>query len=145
MLRRALRRARRLSWADRREVVVTLATAVTIEIGLRTLRLPALARRLGVPFDATPGPAGTKPSERLPSWAARRVHLANRVMDRWPFGGTCLRRSLLVGSRLRRLRPSLRIGVRRDDAVRAHAWVEIAGAPVDTASSEFATLEEVGG
>ena len=51
-------------------------------------------------------------------------------MRRWPFGtGVCLRRSLVIGRCVRRLRPTLRIGVaRHGTGIGAHAWLEVPGA-----------------
>lgn len=137
-------RARQMSWRDRAEVISALVTAVVIEVGLRSIRLPDLAQRLGVPYDASPQRVDECLPCRLPPWAERRLHLSNRVMDRWPFGGTCLRRSLLVGSRLRELHPLLRIGVSRDEGLRAHAWIDIDGKSLDPAASLYSVLEEVG-
>ncbi len=68
------------------------------------------------------------------------------VVSHWPAGDTCLRRCLLIGHRLHRLEPVLRIGVRRDAAGRfsAHSWLEIDGATLDPAASAYAALGSAG-
>jgi hypothetical protein len=66
-----------------------------------------------------------------------------RLMDFWPFGGTCLRRSLLVGNRLRSLGPTIRIGVGPSGApMAAHAWVEIDGGYFDPEAARFSALSK---
>ena len=62
--------------------------------------------------------------------------------SRWRAGDTCLRRCLLLGQRLRRLDPVLRIGVRRDEpgAFQAHSWLKISGRSLDIGSADFETL-----
>lgn len=123
------------------------AVAVAVEVGLRTLKLPVLARIMGVPLKLDGGPS-VLPADRadlpLPAWARVRLKVARRVMGRWPFGDTCLRRALVSGQRLRRLRPRLRVGVAKvDDEFRAHAWLEIDGVSLDPAAASFESLEEV--
>jgi hypothetical protein len=111
-----------------------LLLAVVVEVGLRTTRLPTLARALGTPlavdgFDAYAEPAD---GAGLPSWAVARIEAAWRVLRHWPFGDTCLRQALVCGRLLRRLRPALQLGVAKvDGEVRAHAWLVVSGAVVD--------------
>ena len=111
-----------------------LVMTVVVEVGLRTMRLPRLARTLGTPlavdgFDPLVDPEG---AELLPAWALRRVHSAWRVLRHWPFGDTCLRQALVCGFLVRRLRPALQLGVAKvDGEVRAHAWLVVGGTVVD--------------
>jgi len=114
---------------------------LAIELGLRLLRLTTLARALRCPlaldpeesvadFDGTSAPTGANrpfsPRELL------RIADTERVLRHWPPGGTCLRRALLVGWVLRRRRPVLRVGVAKiDGVVKAHAWLEIEGHPLN--------------
>lgn len=98
-----------------------------------------------VDLDAAAPPAdsaGSLSPWTLPRWTRPRVQAALLVAERWPAGDTCLRRCLLVGHRLRRLDPVLRIGVRRDETgvFQAHSWLEIAGRSLDAGSDGFATL-----
>jgi hypothetical protein len=107
------------------------ATALIVEAGLRTMPLPRLARLLGAPLDVSEltAPAGRP---ELGPGELRRERAALRVLRHWPWGDTCLRRALVVGGRLRRLHPVLRVGVAKmDGRVCAHAWLEIDGASLD--------------
>lgn len=118
--------------------LAALAVAVVVEIGLRFTTLPRLGRLLGVPVaaggDRTGGPHSmTGPAVlTLPVRARRQVSATRRVLRHWPFGDTCLRQALISGQRLRRLGPSLHIGVARiDGELRAHAWLVIRGGVLD--------------
>lgn len=135
--------ARRLRFG--REVLVAVGLLVLIEVSLRGTTLPATCRwlRLRVDLDGVTPPAGHAPV--LPRWARTRVEAALLTAAYWPAGDTCLRRCLLLGHRLRRLRPVLRIGVRRDGtgAFRAHSWLEIEGRSLDDVSGDFAVLSRL--
>lgn len=134
-----------------REVPETLRTgfvALAVELGLRLTTLPKLASALGTPLaleeEPWPSPAEPPaPATELPDWAKARVRIAQRVLRHWPFGDTCLRQALISGQRLRRLRPSLHVGVAKvDGQVRAHAWLVIGGTIVDPrfAAASYLTL-----
>lgn len=127
-------------------ILAAMAVSTVVEIGLRTTTLPRLARFLGTPLavaDASrPAPAPSvrdSPRVVLPPRARRQVDATRRVLRHWPFGDTCLRQALVSGQRLRKLGPTLHIGVaRRDGEVRAHAWLLIDGCvldPLDAARS----------
>ena len=130
------------------DLCVALAAAVAVEVGLRTTTLPRLARALGAPLTADglatlTGPSAGRP---LPDRTLRRIHASRRVVRHWPFGDTCLRQALVCGWLLRRLRPTLQLGVARvDGEVRAHAWLVVAGTVVDPlrAVSSYQPLTEV--
>jgi hypothetical protein len=153
-IRTAYRRLRRLGWRDWWESLVVLGLAVAVELGLRTVRLERLATALGVPIRWDEVPDASNASDAsdaspadlsLPAWAARRHAAVERVMDRWPGGGTCLRRCLISGQRLRVLDPCLRVGVARDAGeLRAHAWIEIEGASLDPDVGRFQPLVRPG-
>lgn len=129
-LGRALRAAWQLDWLERVAVLRVLCAAFAVEVGLRLLSLPNLACRIGVQLesgvDASPqAPRGLLRSE------ARLLRVAELVFRDWPFGGPCLRRSLVCGFFLRSRQPVLKIGVTRNGgSMTAHAWIEIDGAPV---------------
>ena len=123
-----------------------LLLAVVVEVGLRTLRLPRLARLLGVPLEAGPGP-DVEPAELVivPRWARRRLAATRRALRYSPFGDSCLRVALVGGFLVRRLDPVLRIGVAKHDGeIRAHAWLEIGGRSLDAGSVDFAPVERLG-
>ncbi len=111
-----------------------------VEVGLRARPLPAVCRLLGVRLQSSPTAA---PSPGLTGGQAMRIARAvNRVSVRWPWGGTCLRRSLVLGRLLGDLSPTLMLGVRRSEtgAVVAHAWLEIGGRSLDPDSAAFAVM-----
>lgn len=124
------------------QVAPALLVMILVEVGLHVTTLPRLASLLGI---AIAEDAGTVPPHRpvtLPRWSRRRVLAARRVLGVWPFGDTCLRQCLVIGQRLRRLEPVLRIGVRPepDGSLLAHSWLEIEGASIDPTSSTFLTF-----
>jgi hypothetical protein len=112
----------RRAWA----LACTVALTAVVEVGLRLVPLARLARALDVPLSTLPAPVRTQggdqaalaPSQRRWLWAT------NVVLQRWPFGDTCLRRALVLGYLLRRERPVLRIGVAQGEEALAHAWIE---------------------
>jgi hypothetical protein len=68
------------------------------------------------------------------------------VLRHWPFGDTCLRQALVGGHRLRRLNPTLHVGVAKQGGeVRAHAWLVVAGVVIDPlyAAASYQTLTAV--
>ncbi len=80
------------------------------------------------------GEQGAVP-EAVLAYALRLGRLA-RIAGRYvPANGSCLRQSLLVWWLLRRkgMPAVLRIGVQKQDGFSAHAWVEVAGQPVNDA------------
>lgn len=149
-MRSALRWCRMVPWRQWPDTLLALAVATAIELGLRLVRLPRLARWLGVPLalDDAPLPdAATWRPVSLPPWAERRLTNAERVLRHWPFGATCLRTALLCGHRVRALQPRLRVGVATvDGAVRAHAWLEVNGQCLDpVGASQYQLLTPIRG
>ena len=107
-----------------------LGLAAIVEVGLRTVRLPRLARALGVRLNwarEPSSPPGIPTSLGVEDH--RQVTNVLRVMRHWPFAeGTCLRQSLMLGRVLKNHHPLLRIGVQgRDGDIVAHAWIELDG------------------
>lgn len=136
---------RGLGPADLGRTVIAFGLAVVVEVGLRTLRLPRLARLLGVPLVTTTQP-GEPPVGRvvLPHAAFRRLAAARRALRHWPFGDSCLRIALVGGCMVRRLDPALRIGVAKHEGeIKAHAWLEIQGRSLDPDSTDFAPVESL--
>ena len=123
-----------------------LGRMVLIELSLRTSDLPTTCRRLGVRFDLDSAAPPAAERAVLPPELWATVRACRAVLLRWPAGDTCLRRCLLVGHRVRRLRPVLRIGVRRGDdgAFAAHSWLEIDGRTLDPTAAGYSTLGQVG-
>ncbi len=130
---------------DLARTAAALLVALVVELGLRTMRLPRLARLLGVPLEAAPGPA-VEPTELVvvPRWARRRLVATRRALRHSPYGDSCLRVALVGGFLVRRLDPVLRIGVAKHDGeIRAHAWLEIGGRSLDAGSVDFAPVERL--
>lgn len=133
-----VRRRMLVAW----EVLRALGPMVLIEISLRTTDLPTTCRRLRVGCDLGSAAPPAAQLTMLPRRARTAVRVSRAVVARWPAGDTCLRQCLLIGHRLRRLAPVLRIGVKRDGhgAFCAHSWLEFEGSTLDPTASEFAAL-----
>lgn len=118
-----------------------LVRMAAIEASLRTSTLPVTCARLGLRLDLEAPTAPPAPLVLQP-WARLRVRAAVAVARRWPAGDTCLRRCLLIGHRLRRLDPVLRMGVRRapDGTFVAHSWLEIDGLAIDPDAADYTLL-----
>jgi hypothetical protein len=123
------------------EPFVVVAVAAAVELGLRFSTLPRLARMVGVPLDLDHAEPATGPVV-LPRRTAWSMRVVDVVMRSWPWGDTCLRRSLVAGHRLRDLGPVLRLGVREGalDRPDAHAWLELQGGSLDPAAGRFSPL-----
>jgi hypothetical protein len=120
---------RRLTPTEACVLGYVIAVASCVEVGIRLLPLRMVSRLAGISLVTAPSTTtALKPA--LTTAESRAVRLAASVMRRWPLGsGTCLRRSLVIGYFVRRLEPTLRIGVTRDSgAISAHAWLEVPGA-----------------
>lgn len=119
----------RMSVRDVMSLTYVLGIAVCLEMAIRFVPLRALVRAVGVSLTTTPT-SGIADRPSLTQVEHRRLRWARAIMARWPFGaGTCLRRSLVIGHVVRRLEPTVRIGVARDgEGVGAHAWLEVPGA-----------------
>lgn len=99
----------------------------TLPLAMRLLPLPALFAAIAprrIAIDEARARVAIARSERL----APRLRLAN----------TCLYRALarFVALRAAGLEASFHMGVWRDDPEGGHAWVELAGAPVNEAADE---------
>ncbi len=143
---RDLARLRALSGAELRLLIVSavampfVASAVAV-LGFRRARtLVARIVKLG-------GPETTSQTDALvrARFVARIVSIAAK---RGPVRTSCLRSSLLLWGLLRRegIEATLKIGVAREaDGLRAHAWVEHHGRPLndtDDVGSRFRAFEQ---
>ncbi len=127
--------AARLPAGDLLSIARVLVVTTLVEVAIRTVPLPRVARWLAVPLDtvdARPAAPAAPPSPAFDRYELRRLRAAKRVMARWPFGGgPCLRQSLVVGYLLRSRHPVLRLGVGSvDGTVMAHAWIEVSGTSI---------------
>lgn len=149
-MRTLVRRIRAVPLRDWPAICAAVAVAVIVEIGLRTTTLPRLAARLGIHLvpehEDAPMPSMTQAEPDLTPRARRQFRSSLRVIRHWPFGDTCLRRTLVSGQRLRRYEPALQIGVARiDGSLRIHAWLEIQGKSLDPGSDMYGQFTTVGG
>jgi hypothetical protein len=128
------------------EVVRVLLVAVLVELALRSSRLPRVAKLCGVRLDLTSAPLASGAPVILPAGSGRKLRAVDLVMSRWPLGDTCLRRCLVLGQRLHRLAPVLRIGVAFDASRSfvAHSWLEVGGQSLDAQLEEFAAFGSTG-
>ncbi|MBD8061586.1 lasso peptide biosynthesis B2 protein [Oceanitalea stevensii] len=124
--------------------VRTAALAAAVELGLRVLPLPRLARllRVRLVLDGTAGRRTDPRLIRLTEDERERLDVTWRVLRHRPFNGTCLRRALLGAHALRYRDHAVRIGVQKvAGEVKAHAWLEVDGIVVDPDGVEsFRTL-----
>ncbi len=100
--------------------------AARVELLLKFRPLDIAAKRLGVVISWQSNSSGSVSPQASGNDFARN-HLANvdSIMRRWPFGDTCLRRSLILGKLLADFNPKLLIGVgTQDSTILAHAWIE---------------------
>lgn len=124
--RGVLRRWWSLPPAHRVAVIEAAAAVAVVEIGLRVIALDRLARWVGAPLatDATAAPPDSDVGADRLDDRLRRLHWAVYwVLTRWSYDATCLRQALALGWFLRRLRPTLRIGMLAEGEV-AHAWLD---------------------
>ncbi|PRX45625.1 transglutaminase superfamily protein [Prauserella shujinwangii] len=128
------------------EALHAVAVLAAIEAGLRVTDLPTVCRLLRVRLDLESARPPAVERAVLPRRMRPAVLACGAVVTRWPAGDTCLRRCLLLGHRLRALRPVLRIGVRRVDGgeFSAHSWLEIGGRTLDPAATGYAALGSAG-
>lgn len=139
--RRLLSRLSALSWKERLAVVRLTMWAVAIEIAVRILSLPRLARALRLRMQDDEFPNHETEISQRHRQAETRAKPVDRFYRHWPIGDYCLRRALVLGRELRDLDPVLRIGVAREDGtVKAHAWVEVDGKAVGGEGGTFAPL-----
>jgi hypothetical protein len=122
------------------ELVRAVWWLTRIEVGLRRHTLPEVCLKLGIECDLRSAEPPATEQVVLPRRTRTAVLACAYAVARWPMGGTCLRRCLVMGRRLRTLDPVLRIGVRREDELVVHSWLEIGGRTLDATSAQYATL-----
>ena len=112
-----------------RLTVRAIVVAALVEAGLRAVKLPTLARVLGVGLAASAGRPAVSPGVAESARVARAARFSVALWGRKE--RRCLREALVMGHLLRGSQPVLRLGVARDArGVAAHAWVEVAGCAV---------------
>src|SRR5690625_3020535 len=133
-------------WATTLHVVVVISL---VEVLIRPVPTQRLARMFGVRLDLTPAPPGAARlrQRELSARARRQLRCTRRVTRAWPFSnGPCLRQSLVAGHLLRRQSPVLRLGVAGSgDELFAHAWLEMAGRPLEDVDGLIPFVSPSGG
>lgn len=122
------------------ELVRAVWWLTRIELALRRHTLPEVCRTLGIECDLRSAEPPATDHVVLPRRTRTAVLACSYAVARWPRGGTCLRRCLVLGRRLRTLEPVLRIGVRREGELVVHSWLEIGDRTLDATSAQYATL-----
>jgi transglutaminase superfamily protein len=125
-----LDRFRRWTWADYAMLGEVLVAALIVAIALRVMSLLTIGRAIEWAFRSRRVDDPTAfDCDRLARFAAAPYRLFRRK-------GTCLRESLVFSVLLRRrgIPATIRIGVKREDGLTAHAWVDIAGIRSDVGS-----------
>jgi hypothetical protein len=145
-LPRAVRTLGGLPRSEQRATLHALFTLLRVEAAIRWVRLPRLSEMLGIRLQVDPpthldAPAARAadvayrpaPEVELPPALASARRSVDRLMRLWPLGaGPCLRESLVLGHLIRDRDPVLRLGVARHGyRVRAHAWIEVSGVPIN--------------
>lgn len=132
-----------LPWGTKLGYLQTGAMFAGAEVALRVLPLASAARIFRVTLVVGAPTAGCQPVASPPVFNDRERRAARLIFVVSPrlYGSRrgCLRRSLVLGCVLRRHAPQLQIGVRREnDRTLAHAWIEIAGRPIEARSDHLA-------
>ena len=118
-----LARFRRWTWADYATLCEVFVAAIIVEIALRGVSLVTIGRAIEWAFRSRRVADRTAfDFDRLARFAAAPYRLFRR-------DGTCLRESLVFSVLLRRrgVPAAIRFGVKREEGLTAHAWVDIPG------------------
>jgi len=122
-----LDRLRRWTWADYVTLCEVFVAALVVEVALRVVSLLTIDRAIDWAYRSrrVADPAALD-VDRLARFAAAPYRLFRRT-------GTCLRESIVLAVLLRRRGVSafIRFGVRLEDGLTAHAWVDIPGVSSD--------------
>jgi Transglutaminase-like superfamily len=110
------------------------------EAMLRVWRVDRVAAAFGLGFGDAEGRHDVEYAASRQE--ARWLRNAARVLRRWPWDRSCLRRSLIIGWILRRHDPELIIGTRvHNGEVAAHAWVRIGTLDLDTHARDHVVFD----
>lgn len=136
----ALKRRVAASAHAARELAAVLWVASKMEWSIRAEGIERSIERAGARV-ATQAESA-EPVGSIPGWAVRRARLVNRVYRYWPFGDTCLRRSLVIAQRLSPLKPSIVFAARMEnEALTAHSWVRVRGVDLEDNPERYQILE----
>lgn len=127
-----MRRARRFMALPRHERGLLLRARIQLTLTGVVLRIGGLRRASRLVDRLNPQPTEPPQLDTQSARVQRTVELVAAASRLGP-EGTCLTRSLVVCGLLRRqgIASTLRMGVRREEDVEGHAWVEVAGEPIN--------------
>jgi len=143
---RELAKLRALTGRERRLLFFCLAATPVVAVSLSIFGF----RRLQTAMARWPRPrsARWKTEQDVAAWARSAASVVAIAAGSGPVRATCLRRSLLLWWILRRdgIATVLRVGVNRESGeLRAHAWVEHRGRPLNDADDialRFSAFEQ---
>lgn len=133
------------SVGEKAELLELVLLAAVAEVAVRVVKLGVITRRLGIRLDGETSPRHSS-HERLGGRLSdevvdRRAAAVDRLYRVWPRRDACLRRGLVLGWRIRKAQPTLRIGVKRENGtIRAHAWIEVDGRVIGDDTGDYAPL-----
>ena len=131
--------------ADVGQGVALSVLLLRAEILLRTRPLPAVALRYHVTFlrdAASEYVVDPEPATHYTPAEWRWIKNMKRLLKRWPWDKSCLRRSLLWGWILRHRDPDLMVGTRLDESgdIVAHAWIRLGTIDLDVEAPRYLTF-----
>jgi Transglutaminase-like superfamily len=133
-----------LTLGEKVELAHVVLLAMAAEIAVKLFSLPRLASLLGIELvnGDRVGRQDAREAVRMDrATVEKRARMVDRVYRHWPRKGSCLRRAVVLGYRIRRASPTLLFGVAREGSdIRAHAWIEIDGKAVGDDFGDWAPL-----
>ena len=139
-----IERLKQIRPVDIAQITALAALLARAELLLRTRPIAEAAAAHHVGFLRTPGDVDPDVAPNLhyspTEW--RWIKNQRRLLKRWPWDKSCLRRSLLLGWILRDRDPDLMIGARADEdgEIRAHAWIRLGRLDLDIESQNYLTF-----
>lgn len=135
----------RIRPTDVAQVVALSVLLIRVEILLRRRPLAEVAIKYQVAFLRDNGAEYASESEPATHYTPtewRWIKNMKRLLKRWPWDKSCLRRSLLLGWILRHRDPDLMVGTRLDEAgeITAHAWIRLGSVDLDVDALRYLTF-----
>jgi hypothetical protein len=136
----------KLSTGEKVDLLLVAGMALAAEIAVKVFALPRLTSWVGITLiDEKTGSQPTTRDNRAVGLTKSAIESRTRTVDRlyrvWPRKNSCLRRALVLGTRIRAAGPVLMIGVAQEEgSIRAHAWIEVDGTVVGDTSGDYAPL-----
>jgi hypothetical protein len=137
-------RAARLRPADVVSIARALFWMASARVLIRTLDFPRAARLLGL--DACPADGAPVMASEMSPKAHRALRVALVTLKPKRLGVSCLPHSVALERVLRAsgVTAEIVLGVRHEEGFKAHAWVEVSGAPIGWGEDRSADYVPVG-